>query len=235
MENLQKSDECVANSKGGIMKWIIMCIILFLIISNSCTQKYNEDELKIEIKEWWESDEISEVVIDDIAAKRNKVKVLARVIIWDDTTNRLTYGFEKFEKGWRITKGPLDEIDKSKFISKIMKPKIRDLTSKMYTLQLCLEDYSTMANVKYPLDFSVRIKDLISHSANNQTVLDLLPTNYEPKPIMAIGDTSQWYPEYKEKVIYFPRVIEGKTAYSYIIRGSTAEGFIELVLTKQTF
>ncbi len=48
--------------------------------------------------------------------------------------------------------------------------------------------------------------------------------------IDAIGDTSEWFPEYIGKVVYFPWVNKDGTASKYIIRGSKSTGFTDLIL-----
>lgn len=217
-------------------KIFISFILLSVLIS--CDQKPNEIELKNEIKTWWKAEEINEVIINDIAKEKNSLTVLAQIVVIQDTLDRMTYEFEKFSKGWRITKGPVDELTKVLFIETFWKAKIGRLKLNMHTLQLSLENFSTMAEGFYPADFTVKIKDIIAqlykdieyYSGGDETILNLLPENYTPEPIKALGDTSQWFPEYKGKVIYFPMGIKGKGANSYIIKGSTDKAFIDFYL-----
>ncbi len=228
------------------MRYYKIIVYLLLGLWSFCGTKIDEDELKNEITDWWGIEEIREVIIDDVASEKNITKILARIVILEDTTERMVYKFEKFVKGWRITEGPVDLLTKTLFIEQIPQQKLNILKNNMHTLQLAIEDFSTMIHSAsndwiYPLNFTTKVKEIAKESQkiwNDSTVLNLLPSTMinpyfpdESPVIVALGAPSQWFLEYMGKVIYFPVKITVNYAQDYIIKGSTDMGFIELTLT----
>jgi hypothetical protein len=216
-----------------------VCIILYLFLS--CGQKINEQDIITEIENWWGIEEIEKIVIDDITQEGNKAKVLARLIVVGDTTKRVTYEFEKFDKGWRLVGDPVDPFLRMQLAEFIPQKKLAELKNNMHTLQLVVEDFSTMTMGLYPGDFSIKIKELAKESRgeyDEYTIITLLPSSmvnpYNPDELPVItekGTPSQWLPEYIGKAVYFPVGKKGNSATGYLIKGSSEYRFIDYELT----
>jgi hypothetical protein len=215
------------------MKLIRFLIPFVFLIVCPCTKSVDENHIKEEIRDWWDSTAIDYVIIKDTQQSKDSLKVLAAPIIWGDTLKSMMYKFEKFEKGWQLTKGPLDEFTRQMLMDKVVNKRLAPFKSDMHTFQLYLEDFATMAEGLYPTTLDARIMDVYPHSRDDRTMISLLPDNVKSTIVVSSGDTSKWLPEYAGKIIYFPGDIMGNSAKSYTIKGSVYSGFIDLTLKSQ--
>lgn len=196
--------------------------------------KLSKDEIKSAIKSWWAIERIiDEVVIDSVIEQGYNTKVVARLVVFDEARGPMTYEFERDRKGWRISKGPVDESTKRLMIAdmSLNQAKKNILMCNMRTLQKTVEVYAAEAG-EYPVNLNSRANMM------QQSILEMLPSGAknpfargEPAFATAVGDTDDWFAEYKGKAVYCPVRISGNAAGGYVIRGSTSNGFIEFVFS----
>lgn len=221
--------------------WFFVSVIIVLFFS--CGKEVNQAQLVSEIRTWWGAGvDIEDVVVDDYSIDGKTMTVLARLIVYGDTTDRMTYKFESFEQGWRISEGPVDPLTKAAIIERMGKAKVARLKNNMHTLQLAIEDFATMSEGYYPPDLVTAVIELNNKAQGEylqKTVIAVLPTvmrnpfvESEPPVCGARGDPHEWLPEYRGKAIYFPIDADSDgDVEGYVIKGSTNTGFIDITLT----
>lgn len=217
-------------------KLLIVGIIAGMIVS--CRPGLNKEEAKTEIKAWWGVKEIDDVIIDRCTQVSLMYSVTARLVISNDTTEQMMFTFN----GGKISNGPYDEETKKFVIEEIGLVKLRafkELRRNLETLQRLFEQYAVFTKGKYPAHLGVKIKEVADFEGKHKehTVLDLFPGLILKNPyfpgksaiIDAIGDTSEWFPEYRGKVVYFPLNKKGKAALDFVLKGYTDRDSFEVI------
>jgi len=211
---------------------LLLCLSICLV---SCGHEFTEQTMKKDIKDWWGTEIIDDVIIDDYLQEDTVFTVLSKLVVAGDTTARMSFEFKKFKRDWRITKGPVTEDVRELCIQEFVKSPMtlaRETVLKvnMRNLQSVVEMYAAEKG-NFPAyivsEDSELVKGIVERLSPN------VKNPYLPEQLAfidALGDTSEWFPEYIGKVIYFPWVNEDGTASKYIIRGSKSTGFIELIL-----
>jgi len=217
--------------------YIIMACVLILCCSYQ--SKISDINIKTEIVSWWNSPDIDDVIITDIAREKTTAKVSAMVIVLDDTLREFIYKFEKFQKSWKITEGP-DEKFRSMLSVYVDGLKADKLKTNMHTLQLAVEDFSTFTEGKYPVDFDATVRDICPQCKlgnSSATIQNILPTNIRnpfDREISAVYSSKRhpwdWSSDYIGKAVYFPMGIKNNYATAFIIKGSTDEGFLSWII-----
>ena len=213
-------------------------VVVILWVLFACTPQPNKQMIEDEIKEWWRIEEIEDVVIEDVAKQKNSMKVLARLVILTDTLERITYEFEKFEKGWKLTKEPVDRFTKALFVDGIDDLKRSKLLNNMHILQLAVEDWCTLSDGLYPSSLTAKISDVVPNSNDSSTVLSLLSTFRLINPYLrnnppvsdALGPPSELSSDYLGKAVYFPKKSKEGRIMGYLIKGSNWDGFVYIEL-----
>jgi hypothetical protein len=215
----------------------ISVLCLLILLSVSCTRKDStEEQLKREIHAWWGMAEIDEVVIEDYLSEDTVMIVLSRLVVFGDTTVRMEYEFKKQKREWRVSKGPVDERAKRFCIEELTKSPVHDarlsvLKANMQNLRVSLEMFGAESGWYPPYIVA-------SDSSISESILLFLGSGMknpylqgEPPFIDALGDTSEWFPEYIGKVVYFPWVEGDGTASGFLLKGSSGLGFIDMVFS----
>jgi hypothetical protein len=220
-----------------MMKKEISVLCLLILLTVSCARKDStEEQLRREIHAWWGMGEIDEVVIEDYLLEDTVMIVLSRLVVSGDTTVRMEYEFKKQKREWKVSRGPVDERAKRFCIEELTKSPVHDarlsvLKANMQNLRVSLEMFGAESGWYPPFIVA-------SDSSISESILLFLGSGMknpylqgEPPFIDALGDTSEWFPEYIGKVIYFPWVQGDGTASGFLLKGSSGLGFIDLVLS----
>lgn len=215
-----------------------LCFLMVSLIScKRVPEKLTEQDMKKEIRQWWTAKIFQGVIIEDTVNVWKKYVVNARMVVCYDTLEWLAYEFKEFRKGWRVSKGPVDEKTKKEMIRKMLKiplnrAKNNIIMSNMRDLQRALMQYANENDGRFPADLNVKryrisynLKELLGHYMKNPYIPGTQAV------MMANGDTSEWLPEYEGKVIYFPVGVDfdGLSASGFIIKGSSDRGFLKCV------
>lgn len=195
-----------------------------------------EEQLKKKVHAWWDAKEIDDVLIEDYLEEDTLMTVLARLVVFGDTTVRMTYEFKKEKRRWTVSKGPVDKGVRKFCIEDLTKSPIQNarlsvLKTNMQNLRVSLEMIAAESGWYPPFIVA-------SDSSIGESILLFLGSGMknpyldnEPPFIDALGDTTEWYSEYIGKVVYFPWVEGDGTASGFVLKGSSALGFIELVFS----
>ena len=224
------------NRKEKGMKWLrfLSMILLFGAIFSCGTDEITEELMQKKITAWWGAKEISDVIIEDYLEEDTLLTVLSRLVVSGDTIVGMSYNFKRFKKSWRISKGPVDDRIKKFCIQEMSESPFKNarkavLKANMRSLQSVLEIFYAESG-RYPSsiaeDDSIMNGDILQYF---QGIKNPYFSN-DPPFIDALGDTGEWFPEYIGKVIYFPWIEEDETVSHYLLRSSTAMGFVDLVM-----
>jgi hypothetical protein len=210
---------------------IVCCALLF-----SCRQQgLTEAWMQKEIFAWWGTEEIDGVFIEDYLEEDSVLTVLARLVVGSDTTVRMSYEFRRFRNAWRMFKGPVDDEVKEYCIQELARSPMQQareaaLKANGANLRSVLEIYYVSTG-SYPSHITEgdsalgeELRGYFPSGMKNPYTLDALPF------IDALGDTGEWFGDYTGKVVYFPLVEEDGSVSYYLLRLSTAMGFIAPVL-----
>lgn len=212
--------------------------------------EYDPLDLETQIFDFWGTDEIVDVMLGKVEAKDGKIKLFAKMVtIYGDTLYRLPYTFERYRSGfrlskklkfeeaykWKLKEEPYTTGIKDYFIRDIGLKNAKYVTTLVQDIQYVagfFEVFATYTRGKYPAHLDVKVKEIPGYCKGvpyDHTVLDIARTCYTKKVhiVEAIGDTWEWFPEYKDKIVYFPLDIKGKAAMRFIVKGSIDTGFID--------
>jgi hypothetical protein len=218
------------------MKGTILMVFVCALLFTGCGEgELTEAWMQKEIMTWWGAKEIDAVFIEDYLEEDSVLTVLARLVVDDDTTVRMSYEFRRFKKAWRMFKGPVDDKVRELCIQELAKTPMQQareavLKANAANLRSVLEMYyATLGS--YPSHIaegdsllSDELRGYFMPGVKNPYVPGQLPY------IDARGDTSEWFGDYVGKVVYFPWVeTDGSVSY-YLLRLSTGMGFMPLVM-----
>jgi len=211
--------------------------------------EYDPLDLERQIFDFWGTEEVIDVMLGEVDVKDGRIKVYARTVtIYGDTLYRLLYRFDRYRSGFRLSKKlKFEHAYKWKLKVGLYTKGLRDhfmndigLKNVKYVMTLVqdiqyvagfFEVFATYTKGKYPAHLNMKIKELSGYkwAPLESNVLDLAKKHYHKDVhiVEAIGDTWEWFPEYKGKIVYFPLDIEGKAAMKFIVKGSTDTGFID--------
>jgi len=185
------------------------------------------------IEEWWGIEGIVDgVLIDTVVQRDYVVGVVARLVVFDEPREPLAYEYTMSRGSWVISKGPFDEKKKRQVIADMCRDQAKRniIMSNMRTLRTAVTMY-VVESGEYPLGLDRRT------AGASQSVLETLPTgtknpyrSKEPAFIDALGDTLEWFPEYRGKAVYFPLRDVGVSVTGFVIKGSTDKAFLGLTL-----
>lgn len=219
----------------------LTCAFVFLLLFGACRTErlpLTEEAIRGEIEAWWGARIFEGIVIEDTVPVDRSVEVTARMVVCFDTLEAMRYVFRQYRKGWRVWKGPVDDITKREMVQEMLQiplntAKNNIVMSNMKELQRAVHQFAAESG-RFPADLTIKdysysVKELLGPSLKNPYIPGA------PGVIMARGDTSEWVPEYEGKAIYFPLDIdfEGIYASNYVIKGSSGKKFLRHVLKPQ--
>ncbi len=212
--------------------FVSICVV-FASIATAGNPVPDQPTIKTAIKEWWGIEEaIDDVLVDSIFHDGYAVKVIARIVLFEEPREPLTYQFKGSRPGWVISQGPFDEKKKRQVVADMCRDQAKRniVMSNMRTLRTAVTMY-VVESGEYPLGLDRRT------AGASQGVLETLPTgtknpyrSKEPAFIDALGDTLQWFPEYQGKAVYFPLRNLGVSVTGFVIKGSTDKAFLGLTM-----
>jgi hypothetical protein len=219
------------------MKRIVFTVVLLLILAACQSERIplTENVMRSEIEAWWGAKLFEGIIIEDTAAVDRSLEVTARMVVCFDTLEAMTYEFKQYRKGWRVSKGPVDDETKKEMIKEMLAiplntAKNNIVMGNMKELQRAINQFASESG-RYPAHFTVKeysysVKELLGPHIGNPYIPGA------PGVVMARGDTSEWLSEYEGVAIYFPLDVdfEGTYASGYIIRGSSDRKFLRCVL-----
>lgn len=211
--------------------------------------EYDPLDLERQIIGLWGTDEVIDVMLGEFEVKDRKIKLYAKTVtIYGDTLFRLPYTFERYQSGFRLNKklkferaykwklkvGPYIKGVRDHFMNDVGLKNAKYVMTLIQDIQYVagfFEVFGTYTKGKYPAHLDVKVKELSSYkwAPLESNVLDLAKKHYhkEIHIVEAVGDTWEWFPEYKDKIVYFSLDIKGRAAMRFIVKGSTDIGFID--------
>jgi hypothetical protein len=217
---------------------ILLFILLLLFQCGREEVKLTQEQIKDEIKAWWGAKIFEGIVIEDTIKKKDTYTVNARMVVASDTLESMKYVLKRYWKGYRIWKGPLNEKEKRKMIEEMLQiplnmAKNNVIKSNMRDVHRALMQYASGNEGRFPANMDVKetamsysLRDLLGPYMKNPYVPGA------PAVMVSHEDTSQWLPEYKGKVIYFPLDVDFDevSAELYVVKGSTNRRFLRFVM-----
>ncbi|TES90349.1 MAG: hypothetical protein E3J87_10135 [Candidatus Cloacimonadota bacterium] len=217
--------------------WMLIVMIIAVTLS-SCRDKQispTEEVMKSEILAWWGARIFEDVVIEDTVRVKKTYEVYARMVVCFDTLEQMKYAFKKYRRGWRVWNGPVDEKTKSKMIQEMLEiplntAKNNIIMANMRELQRALMQFVIENDGRFPANFDVKqypmslsVRELLGEHMKNPYIPGA------PAVTMALGDTSEWFPEYEGKVIYFPLDVDFEEVFAsgFIVKGSSNTRFLK--------
>ncbi len=208
--------------------------VIMLVMFVSCCREITEERMKKEIKAWWGMGGIDDVIIEDYLEQDTLLMVLSRLVVAGDTIVRMSYEFKKCKFGWGVSKGPVDNSVKELCIQDMLGSPIQ--MARASVIKANMRSLHSVLQIIYVETITFPTYLINEDSEMNERVSQFLrggmknPYSPHEQPFIgALGDTSEWFPDYIGKVIYFPWIQKDGTTSGYVIRGSTGIGFIDLV------
>lgn len=212
--------------------------------------KYDLLDLERQILDFWGTKEVIDIMLGEVDVKEGRIKVYARTVtIYGDTLYRLLYRFDRYRSGfrlskklkfekaykWKLKEEPYTTGTKDHFIRVIGLKNVkylRTIVNDIHSVVGLLEIFAAYTKGKYPAHLNVKVREIPGYCKGvpyEYTVLEIAETGFHEEIFLgeAIGDTWEWFPEYKGKIVYFPLDIRGKAAMRFIVKGSTDTGFID--------
>lgn len=220
--------------------WMLVVMIIAVTLS-SCRDKQlslTEEVMKSEILSWWGARIFEDVVIEDTVHVKKTYEVYARMVVCFDTLEQMKYVFRKYRRGWRVWNGPVDKRTKREMIQEMLKiplntAKNNIIMANMRELQRALMQFASEKDGRFPANFDVKpypmslsIRELLGKHMKNPYILGA------PAVTIALGDTSEWFPEYEGKAIYFPLDVDFEEVFAsgFIVKGSSNKRFLRHVV-----
>lgn len=220
--------------------WMLVVMIIAVTLS-SCRDKQlslTEEVMKSEILSWWGARIFEDVVIEDTVHVKKTYEVYARMVVCFDTLEQMKYVFRKYRRGWRVWNGPIDERTKREMIQEMLKIPLNTvknniIMANMRELQRALMQFASENDGRFPANFDVKsypmslsVRELLGGHMRNPYI------SGAPALTIALGDTSEWFPEYEGKVIYFPFEVDFEEVFAsgFIVKGSSNKRFLRHVV-----
>ena len=220
--------------------WMLVVMIIAVTLL-SCRDKQispTEEVMKSEILAWWGARIFEDVVIEDTVHVKKTYEVYARMVVCFDTLEQMKYVFRGYRRGWRVLNGPIDERTKREMIQEMLKiplntAKNNIIMANMRELQRALMQFAIENDGRFPANFDVKpyptslsVRTLLGEHMKNPYI------SGAPAVTIALGDTSEWLPEYEGKAIYFPFEVDFEEVFAsgFIVKGSSNKRFLRHVV-----
>ncbi len=211
--------------------------------------EFNPLDLETQIIDFWGAAEVVDIVIGEVKVKDGKIKLVGRTVtMYSDTLFGLPYEFIRYRSGFRLTKKLKFEpayrwkLEVGEYTQSLrdhlMKVGLKNvkyfatLVQDMQYVAGFFEIFATYTRGKYPAHLGVKVKDVPGHCKGvpyDHTVLGIAKRAFHKEVyiVQAVGDTWEWFPEYRNKIVYFPLDIKGNVAMRFIVKGSIETVFID--------
>jgi hypothetical protein len=235
--------------KNRLKVWIFPFIFCFVMIA-SCEGPplgISWSDTERLVKEWWGEGVVDDALIEYRFPEDGKLRVTAQVVARGDTSEIMSYEFKKvwrkLGREWTISKGPCNENTKEYIIEAMNCPSLEVLVISAKNMDImngqlisCFEDGRYPANLMDVRKQIGKEKDRVKQErllSFENNISCLVENTYHNKRYYgygwadAIGDTTEWFPEYRGRIVYFPIEKHGKYARGYKLKASTSKGFLD--------
>jgi hypothetical protein len=221
------------------MKGFMVVCAIAVISFASCSRGIDEGTAKQQIREWWQVDGIEEVVVESFR-KTGKTSICnARLVVSNDTLGRMTYEFHRGVGGWELTRGPFDDRRRQFLLDMVGLVNIDFFQSQLELLEMfagVMDVYGSYGGGRYPLTLSTKLEAIPGYHGDKgeESVLSMMQPFLEGALpfIEAMGDTNEWFDEYRGKIVYFPLQKEDGYALQFTVRAAMDTCFTNDIMHK---
>ncbi len=221
------------------MKRLLFVSIIAVAILVSCSSGVGEDVAKQQIREWWQTESIQEVLIASCKGSRRTMMCSARLVVSGDTLGSMDYEFQRGMGGWKLVRGPFHDKQKEFMLEAVGLLNIDFYRSQLELMEMfagVLDIYGSYTKGKYPLTLNTKLRDIPGYDGEKggESVLSMMSPLLEGELpfIEGMGDTNEWFDEYRGRVIYYPLQKEDGYALQFAIRAAMDTCFVRDIMQR---